>query len=42
MATFASALERVKQDVHRYLPVELIERACQEAGHRWRRRGGAS
>jgi hypothetical protein len=38
MATFAPTLERVKQDLNRYLPVSAIEQACREAGHRWRRR----
>jgi hypothetical protein len=38
MATFASALERVKLELDKYLPSAEIERACVEAGHRWRRR----
>ena len=38
MATFASMLERVKQDVSRYLPETLIVQSCQDAGHLWRNR----
>jgi hypothetical protein len=38
MATFASTLGRVKQDLAQYLPVALIEQACKDAGHCWRRR----
>ena len=38
MATFASTLERVKQDVSRYLPETLIVQSCQDAGHLWRNR----
>jgi hypothetical protein len=38
MATVASTLERVKQDLHRYLPITLIEQACKDAGHHWRKR----
>lgn len=38
MATLSSALERVKLELNQYLPATIIERACMEAGHRWRRR----
>lgn len=38
MATLSSALERVKLELDKYLPATVIERACREAGHRWRRR----
>ena len=38
MATLSSAMERVKQELDQYLPATVIERACREAGHRWRRR----
>jgi len=38
MATVASTLERVKQDLHRYLPVRVMEQAFKDAGHRWRKR----
>jgi hypothetical protein len=38
MATFASALQRVKDDLQVHLPSATIEQACQEAGHRWRKR----
>ena len=38
MATFSSALERVKLELDKYLPAATIERACVEAGHKWRRR----
>jgi hypothetical protein len=38
MATLSSALERVKQELDKYLPATVIERTCLEVGHRWRRR----
>lgn len=38
MATFASALERVKVELDTSLPGTLIEQACVAVGHRWRRR----
>jgi hypothetical protein len=38
MATFASALLRVKADLQAHLPAATIEQVCQEAGHRWRKR----
>jgi len=38
MATLSSTLERVKQDIHRYLPDALIHQIFTQAGHRWRKR----
>ena len=38
MATFSFALERVKQELDKYLPASVIESVCVAAGHRWRRR----
>jgi hypothetical protein len=38
MATVASTLECVKNQLHKYLPESLIEEVCRQQGHRWRRR----
>lgn len=38
MASVASALTRIKQDLDPFLPEPLIELACRQAGHRWRER----
>ena len=38
MASVASSLDRIKQDLGRYLPEQSIEAACKRAGHRWRER----
>ena len=38
MATFASTLERVKQDLAGYLSDTVIRQAFLDAGHRWRKR----
>jgi hypothetical protein len=38
MASIASALTRIKQDLGPFLPDGSIEAACRDAGHRWRRR----
>lgn len=38
MASVASALERIKGDLHPFLPEQSIKAACQKAGHRWRER----
>ena len=38
MATLPSTLERVKQDIHRYLPDTLIRQIFIDAGHCWRER----
>ena len=38
MASVASSLDRIKQDLGRFLPEQSIEAACRKAGHRWRER----
>lgn len=38
MASLSAALARIKQDLHPHLPPPMIEAACRDAGHRWRRR----
>jgi Transposase DDE domain len=38
MASVASTLDRIKQDIRPFLPDGSIDSACQKAGHRWRRR----
>jgi hypothetical protein len=38
MASVASTLERIKRDLHAFLPEQSIEAACSKAGHRWRER----
>jgi hypothetical protein len=38
MASVASALERIKQDLDPFVPESLIQAACRQAGHRWRER----
>jgi hypothetical protein len=38
MATIASTLDRIKQDLEPYLPAESIRSACRDVGHRWRQR----
>jgi hypothetical protein len=38
MATVASTLECVKENLDVYLPETRIEQACREAGHSWRKR----
>ena len=38
MASVASALQRIKQDLGEYLPETSIVAACARAGHRWRER----
>lgn len=38
MASVSSALKRIKDELHAFLPEAAIERACQQAGYRWRQR----
>src|SRR5438874_4062409 len=38
MASVSSALARIKQDLHPFLPDTAIESACRQAGHKWRKR----
>jgi hypothetical protein len=38
MASIASVLSRIKQDVGQFLPEASIACACERAGHRWRER----
>jgi len=38
MATVACTLERVKSELDKHLPGTVIEQACRDANHRWRRR----
>lgn len=38
MASIASTLERIKEDLQPFLPEEEIRAACQEAGYTWRER----
>lgn len=38
MAIVAIPFERIKDELSRYLPEEVIESACRDAGHRWRER----
>ncbi len=38
MASIASTLQRLKEDLHPFLPEADIRAACQEAGHTWRER----
>jgi len=38
MASIASTLERIKEDLHSFLPEKEIRAACQEAGYTWRER----
>ena len=38
MASVASALQRIKQDLDPFLPESSIMAACRQAGHRWRER----
>jgi len=38
MASVASTLDRIKQDLRPFLPDRSIESACRQAGHRWRER----
>jgi hypothetical protein len=38
MATLSAVLQRVKQDLHPFLPDAMIVAACRAAGHEWRRR----
>lgn len=38
MASVASTLDRIKQDLRSFLPDESVESACRQAGHRWRDR----
>jgi hypothetical protein len=38
MASVASTLERIKHDLHFYLPEHSIKAACKRAGHCWRER----
>lgn len=38
MASISRALERIKQDLDRYVPEEQILQACRQIGHRWRKR----
>jgi hypothetical protein len=38
MASVASTLDRIKQDLRAFLPDSSIESACRQAGHRWRER----
>ena len=38
MASFSSALARIKQDLQQFLPDSSILAACRESGHRWRER----
>ena len=36
MATIATTLDRIKDDLEPYLPAESIRVACRDVGHRWR------
>ena len=38
MASISRALERIKQDLERYVPEAQIVQACRQVGHTWRRR----
>src|SRR5688572_18077191 len=38
MASVASSLDRIKQDIEPHLPPDMIESACEGAGHVWRER----
>jgi hypothetical protein len=38
MASVSSALKRIKDELHRFIPEAAIVRACQRAGYRWRQR----
>jgi hypothetical protein len=38
MASVSRALDRIKQDLEPHLPPEMIESACEGAGHVWRER----
>ena len=38
MASVASSLERIKQDLEPHLSPDMIESACRDAGHVWRER----
>jgi Transposase DDE domain len=38
MASISRALERIKQDLERYVPQTQILQACQQIGHTWRQR----
>ena len=38
VASVARALGRIKQDLAPHLDERTIERACRDAGHRWRKR----
>ena len=38
MATIATTLDRIKDDLEPYLPAESIRVACRDVGHRWRER----
>jgi hypothetical protein len=38
MASVASSLHRIKQDLEPYLPQQVIRRTCQDVGHSWRER----
>ena len=38
MVSVSRALSRIKSDLEPHLPASSVERACREAGHRWRER----
>lgn len=38
MASVSSALERIKDELHAFLPDAAIERVCEQMGHHWRQR----
>ena len=38
MASVSPALQRIKDELHRFIPEAAIVRACRKAGHRWRQR----
>src|SRR5436190_453258 len=38
MASVSSALQRIKDDLHQFLPDQAILAACRQAGHCWRER----
>jgi hypothetical protein len=38
MVSISRALERIKQDLDRYVPQEQITQACRQIGHTWRKR----